>query len=60
MVDADERVKPMMEFARSIDCGNGKFVKLAFDIDKYLSNTRLKYRINMERQFVRHCWLMKV
>jgi len=47
IVDADERVKPMMEFARSIDCGNGKFVKLAFDIDKYLSNTRLKYRINI-------------
>ena len=45
--DADERVKPMMEFARSIGCGNGKFVKLAFDIDEYLSNTRLKYKINI-------------
>ena len=47
IADADERVKPMMEFARSIDCGNGKFVKLAFDIGEYLSNTRLKYKINI-------------
>ncbi len=45
--DADERVKPMMEFARSIGCGNGKYVKLAFDIDEYLSSTRLKYKINI-------------
>jgi citrate synthase len=36
-----------MEFARSIDCGNGKFVKLAFDVAEYLSNTRLKHQINI-------------
>jgi citrate synthase len=47
ITDADERVKPMMEFARSIDCGNGKFVKLAFEIGEYLSNSRLKHQINI-------------
>ena len=47
IADADERVKPMMEFARSIGCGNGKYVKLAFEVDEYLSSTRLKYKINI-------------
>ena len=47
IADADERVKPMMEFAHSIGCGNGKFIKLAFEVDEYLSNTRLKYKINI-------------
>ena len=47
IVGADERVKPMMDFARSIGCGNGKLVKLAFEIEEYLSGTRLKYKINI-------------
>jgi hypothetical protein len=47
IADADERVKPMMKFAHSIGCGNGKFVKLAFEVGEYLSNTRLKYKINI-------------
>lgn len=47
IADADERVKPMMKFAHSIDCGKGKYVKLAFDIGEYLSNTRLKHQINI-------------
>ena len=47
IVNADERVKPMMEFARSIGCVNGKFVKLAFEVEDYLSATRLKYQINI-------------
>ena len=46
LVDSDERIKPMMDFAHSIGCGNGKYVKLAFDVDEYLSSTRLKYKIN--------------
>ena len=47
IADRDERIVPMMEFARSIDCGNGKFVKLAFEIGDYLSGTRLRYKINI-------------
>ena len=46
VVNNDERIKPMMEFARSIGCGHGRFVKLAFEVDEYLSGTRLKYRMN--------------
>jgi hypothetical protein len=47
IADTDERVKPMMKFAHSIGCGNGKFVRLAFDVGEYLSNTRLKHQINI-------------
>jgi hypothetical protein len=36
----------MMAFARSIGCGECKYVKLAFQIDEYLSNSRYKYEIN--------------
>ena len=43
----DERIEPMMEFANSIGCGSGKYVKLAFEIGDYLSSTRLKYQINI-------------
>jgi hypothetical protein len=46
IVNSDERIKPMMEFARSIGCGEGEYVKLAFDVDEYLSKSRLKYRMN--------------
>ena len=46
LVKGDERIEPMMAFARSIGCGEGKYVKLAFQIDKYLSASRYKYEIN--------------
>jgi len=47
LVKADERVQPMMEFARSIGCGSGKFVKLAFAVGDYLWATKLKHQINI-------------
>lgn len=47
IVSADERVGPLMEFARSLGMGEGKFVKLAFEIERYLKNSRLKYQINI-------------
>ena len=47
MAKSDERVQPMMELAHSIGCGNGKFIKLAFEVGDYLSSTRLKYQINI-------------
>jgi len=46
LVKGDERIEPMMAFARSIGCGDGKYVKLAFQVDEYLSNSRYKYEIN--------------
>ena len=47
LVTGDERVEPMMDFARSIGCGEGKYIKLAFAIAEYLSNSRFKYQINI-------------
>ena len=47
LVSGDERVEPMMGFARSIGCGEGKYIKLAFAIAEYLSNSRFKYQINI-------------
>ena len=46
VVNNDERIKPMMEFARSIGCGSGRYVRLAFEVERYLSGTRLKYKMN--------------
>ena len=47
LVSGDERVEPMMEFARSIDCGEGRYTKLAFAVGNYLGNSRFKYQINI-------------
>lgn len=47
LVTGDERVEPMMDFARSIGCGEGKYIKLAFAVAEYLSNSRFKYQINI-------------
>ena len=47
IIDADERVGPLMEFARSLGMGEGRFIKLAFAIEEYLKNSRLKYQINI-------------
>ncbi len=47
LASGDERVAPLMKFAKSIDCGTGPFVKLAFEIGDYLSDTRYKYQINI-------------
>jgi hypothetical protein len=37
----------MMDFARSIGCGEGKYIKLAFAVAEYLSASRFKYEINI-------------
>ncbi|MDG1494925.1 MAG: hypothetical protein P8Q91_03555 [Porticoccaceae bacterium] len=47
LVSGDERVEPMMDFARSIGCGEGKYIKLAFAVAEYLSASRFKYEINI-------------
>lgn len=46
VVDQDERVGPLLDFARSMGAGDGEYTKLAFAVDEYLANSRLKYRIN--------------
>ncbi len=47
IVEGDERVKPMMDFARSVGCDAGRYTKLAFEVGDYLSASRLKYQINI-------------
>ncbi|MBL4708401.1 MAG: hypothetical protein JKY48_08200 [Flavobacteriales bacterium] len=47
LIRNDERIVPLMNFAKSIGSGDGPFVKLAFEINDYLSNSRYKYKINI-------------
>ncbi|MGK2914549.1 MAG: hypothetical protein ACSLE5_08880 [Porticoccaceae bacterium] len=47
LVTGDERVKPLMNFAKSLGMGDGNYIKLAFEIEDYLKNSRLKYRLNI-------------
>lgn len=46
VVDQDERVGPLLEFAKSMGAGDGEYTKLAFEVDEFLAQSRLKYRIN--------------
>ncbi|MDF1831464.1 MAG: hypothetical protein P1U52_03885 [Porticoccaceae bacterium] len=47
LINADERIAPAMRFLKSIKADSGKFVKLAFEIEDYLKNTRYKYQMNI-------------
>jgi|AZII01.1.fsa_nt_gi hypothetical protein len=47
LTSADERVKPLMDFADSIGMGDGPYTKLAFEIEKWFKASRLKYQINI-------------
>ena len=47
LINRDERIEPMIEYARSIDCAKGKFIELAFSIEDYFQQTRLKYSMNI-------------
>jgi len=47
LVSKDERVEPLMKFAKSMGLGDGPFLKLTFDISEYLSNSRYRYQLNI-------------
>lgn len=47
VLNEDERVKPMMEFAKAQGYGSGDYIKLVFDIDDYFKKSRYKYRVNI-------------
>lgn len=47
LVSKDERVEPLMKFAKSIGLGDGPYVKLAFEIADHLSNSRYRFQINV-------------
>lgn len=42
----DERIEPLLKFAKSIGCADGPYVKLALDISDYFENSRYPYLIN--------------
>jgi hypothetical protein len=47
LINRDERIEPMMKFARSIGCAEGEFIELAFSIEAHFQQTRLKYSMNI-------------
>lgn len=47
IVEADERISPLLRFAKTLGKGNGHYVKLALQVDHYLKNSRYKNQINV-------------
>ncbi len=47
LASGDERIKPLMDFARSIDAHEGAYINLAFEIDDYFKNSRYRYQMNI-------------
>lgn len=47
LTNADERIQPVVTFLKSMESHEGKFVKLAFEIEDFFKNTRYKYRMNI-------------
>lgn len=46
-VQADERIKPLLELAQSLGFGDGPHVKLAFAVSEVLSKSRYPMRMNI-------------
>jgi len=47
LINEDERITPMMDFAKSIGCGDGRYIKLAYEVEDWFIQSRLKYRMNI-------------
>jgi hypothetical protein len=47
IVDADERILPLLRFAKALGQHDGHYVQLAFRVHDYLKNSRYKYQINV-------------
>lgn len=47
LINRDERIKPMLEYAQSMGFADGSYVKLVFDIEEYFATTRFKYQMNI-------------
>ena len=46
IVNKDERIKPLFEFARKLGFGDGKYVKLIFEIEELLQKSKYKFTMN--------------
>ena len=43
----DERIQPLMNKARDLNCADGEYVRLAFEIEEYLLSSRYRMGINV-------------
>ncbi len=46
VTDKDERIGPLLKFAKAVDANIGEYTNLAFQIEEYFLNSRYKYRMN--------------
>ena len=47
LVSKDERVAPLIKFAKSLGCSDGPHLELAFEIANYLEHSKYKLQINI-------------
>jgi len=47
LTDTDERVAPVLDFLKTMESDQGKFVLLAFEIEDFFKNSRYKYKLNI-------------
>jgi len=47
LTNQDERITPVLDFLRTMESEQGKFVLLAFEIEDFFKNSRYKYRMNI-------------
>jgi len=47
IVDNDERIKPLLEYAKSLGFGKGRYVSLAFEIEKITLSFRYRMQMNI-------------
>jgi hypothetical protein len=47
LVEIDERIGPLLEFAETLGLHDGRFIRLALEIDDYFKDSRYRYRINV-------------
>ena len=48
VTNQDERIKPLLENARKAGVADGKHLKLAFEIEKYLIEKRRRFKLNVD------------
>ncbi len=47
LVEIDERIGPLLEFAETLGLHDGRFIRLALAIDDYFKHSKYRYRINV-------------
>jgi hypothetical protein len=47
LVEIDERIGPLLEFGETLGLHDGRFIRLALEIDDYFKRSKYRYRINV-------------